>query len=150
MGKIYVPITASTEAKRAITRSLSYAKEFHLEVDAIYVVDRDMIAKLERYKIFLEEESEHFSESLKQNVEKYLSYAKKQGEKLGVVVNEVLLEGDTYDKIVEYISQDQETIKVVCIAKKSGGEYMKDIFSDIERKILLFAQFDMLVVGEEI
>ena len=150
MGKIYVPITSSVEAKKAITRAIEFAHEFKMEVDAIYVLDRDLISKLERYKIFSEEGEEKFAESLKKNVEKYLSYAKKHGEKMHVPVNEVHLEGDTYDQITEYITRDQEKVKIVCIAKKTGGEYMKDIFSDIERKILLYAKFDMLVVGEEI
>ncbi len=150
MGKIYVPITESTESRKAVTKAIAMAKEFNMEVIAICVINRELILKLERYKIFLKEESSLFADSMKKNTEKYLSYAKRKGESEGVKVTEILLEGNPFDAIIDYIKHDNEPYKIICIAKKSGGEYMKDIFSDLERKILLFAPQDVIVVGDEL
>lgn len=150
MGKIYIPITGSPEAKKAVVKAITLAKAFNMEVVAISVIDSKLILKLERYKIFIQEESSIFADSMKKNTEKYLGYAKKKAESEGVKVTDVLLEGNPYDKIIEFIKHDEEPVKIICIAKKSGGEAMKDIFSDLERKILLFAPFDIIVVGESL
>jgi nucleotide-binding universal stress UspA family protein len=148
MEKIYVPITGSPEWKRALSKGISLAKRLDRTVSAVYVVDKDSINKLERYKVFVEEESREFMESLKSNGEKYLSYARKEGEKEGVEVDCELLEGDPFTELRDYIEQDVASEKLVCIAKKSGGDCMKDILSTVERKILLFGKQDTIVIGE--
>ncbi len=148
MGRIYVPMTGSAESRKAISRAISLAKTLNMDVVAINVIDKELLNKMERYKIFIEEETEIIKEGMKKDAEKYLNYAQKLGNENGVNVNTVLLEGDPYSKIMDYIKHDNKQYKIVCIAKKCGGEFLKDIFSTIERKILLNISCDVIVVGE--
>jgi nucleotide-binding universal stress UspA family protein len=148
MGKIYVPVSGSYESRKAVQKAASLAKSFGLEIVALGVINRELISKLERYQIFIQEESSLFVDNVRKNSEKYLSHAKRLGQEAGVKVTSVLLEGDPYHEFVDYVNQDKEELKLVCIGKKEGGDGMKDIYSDLERKLLLFAPFNIIVIGE--
>lgn len=147
MNKIYVPVTGPMETKRAIETAINLAKQFNLTVVVINVIDQESIAKLQRYKIFVEEESSFFTDNLKKDAEKYLHYAKKRGDAEGVMVQSVLLDGDPFLKISEYIRNDDSEGKWVCIAKKNQKDNGKDMFGSIEKKILNYTDFDFIVVG---
>lgn len=150
MGKLYIPITGTNESRKAIHKGILLAKKFGLEPVAISVINRELLTKLERYKIFIEEESGVFTDSMAHSVEKNLLLAKKTGEEEGVVVQTVLLTGDPFKQFFDFITHDKEKDKLVCIGKKSGGEYMKDIFSPIERRLLLHSNANIIVVGDEV
>lgn len=150
MGKIYVPVSGSYESRKAVQKAFRLAKEFNMEVVVLSVIDHELITKLERYKIFIAEESSLFVENVKKTSEKYLNYARKLGRESGVPVTEVLLEGDPYHQFLEYVKHDPEKEKLVCIGRKEGGDCMKDIYSEVERKIILYAPFNIIVVGESI
>jgi nucleotide-binding universal stress UspA family protein len=150
MGKIYVPVSGSYESRKAVQKAVKLAKSFNMEVVVLSVIDRELISKLERYQIFIQEESSLFVDNVRKNSEKYLNHAKKLGQEAGVKVTEVLLEGDPYHQFVDYVKHDPEEMKMVCIGKKEGGDSMKDIYSEVERKIILFAPFNIIVVGESL
>lgn len=147
MGKIFVPIVGPSETKRAIAKAVDIARELDLELIAINVVDKESIAKLQRYKIFIEEESAMFEDSMKRDAEKYLNYAKKIGEEHGVRVSSILLEGDPFSEIYDHIRNENDDLVFVCIAKKPDASSCKDIFGAIEKKILLKTKFDIIIVG---
>ncbi len=149
MNKIYVPITSPAETKRAIKRAVEFAHAFGLEVVAINVLDQESIAKLQRFKIFIEEESSMFADSMKKDAEKYLDYALKVGEQHGVLVSKVLLEGDPFGEIYEYIRKDCQPHDLVCVAPKAEGDVIKDKYGAIEKKLLVKTGFDFLIAGEE-
>lgn len=150
MGKIYVPVSGSYESRKAVLKAFNMAKTFGMEVVVLSVIDRELITKLERYKIFVQEESSLFVDNFKKTSEKYLNYARKLGQESGVPVTEVLLEGDPFHQFVDYVKHDAEKVKFVCVGRKEGGDCMKDIYSEVERKILLYAPFDIIVVGESV
>lgn len=150
MGRIYLPITGSPEGKKAIVKVMEIAHNWNMEVVAISILDQELINKLERYKIFLEEESSIFKDTMHKDAEKYLQYVKKVAESKGVKISEVLLIGEPYKAIMDYLKSEPDADKFIFIAKKSGGEYMKDIFSVVERKILLSAPYNIIVVGDHV
>lgn len=150
MGKIYVPVSGSYESRKAVKKAVQLAKEFGMELVALTVIDRELISKLERYQIFIQEESSLFVDNVRKNSEKYLNHAKKLGNEAGISVTEVLLEGDPYHQFVDYVKHDAGDTKLVCIGRKEGGDAMKDIYSEVERKIILFAPFNIIVVGENV
>lgn len=149
MGKIYVPVTDSPEIKSALKHAVELASRLNYTVCAMYAVNRELAAKLERYKIFLSEESADFTSSMRQNCEKYLNYAKSFGEEHGVKIETISLEGEPFEEMETFIKKDASDIKILCIAKKSGGELMKDIFGPLERKFLLYSPVDILVAGDD-
>jgi nucleotide-binding universal stress UspA family protein len=149
MQKIYIPICGASEAKRAIQKGIETAKRFDLEAVVINVLDQESINKLQRYKIFVDEESAMFSDSLKRDAEKYLHYAEKIAEGVGISVKKVLLEGDPFSEIIEYIKNDSADARLVCIAKRRESQDCRDLFGVVERKLLSQTDFDLIVAGEQ-
>ncbi len=92
--KIFVPITGSDESKIATDKAVETAAMINAKIIAVNVLDKDSLAKLQRYKIFIEEESNVFGESLKKDAEKYLEYAKNTANSFHVDIETVLLEGE--------------------------------------------------------
>lgn len=148
MNKIYVPVTGPMETKRAIEKAIELGKQFNIIVHVINVIDQESIAKLQRYKIFIEEESSFFTDNLKKDAEKYLNYAKRRGEATGVQVETDLFEGDPFLQTVDFIRNDASSDgKWVCIAKKHQRDNGKDMFGVIEKKILNNTDFDFIIAG---
>ena len=106
MCKIFVPITGSDESKKATDKAVEVAAFLNAKIVAIHVLDNESIAKLQRYKIFIEEESSIFGESLKRDAEKYLDYAKHVAQSFHVEIETVLLEGDPFMELQQYIRND--------------------------------------------
>ncbi|OHD54760.1 MAG: hypothetical protein A2Y33_01955 [Spirochaetes bacterium GWF1_51_8] len=149
MEKVYIPICGASEAKRAIQKGIEFAKRFDLEVVVINVLDQESINKLQRYKIFIDEESAHFTDSLKRDAEKYLHYAEKIAEQAGIGIHKVLLEGDPFSEISEYIKNDAAEHCYVCIAKRHEAVNCRDIFGVVEKKLLSQTDFDLIIAGEK-
>jgi len=149
MAKLYVPLTGSQQSMKTVTKSISLAKVINFEVVVINVIDTATLNKLNRYKVFIAEEAEMFGDSMQKDAEKYLNYAAKIGLENGVKVQTVLLHGDPYPEIMNFIKNDEESIKIICVSKKSGGELLKDRLSDIERKIILNTPYDVIIFGED-
>ena len=149
MGKIFVPVTGPSESKKAINYAVNIAKLFNLELVVINVIDKESLSKLERYRIFVEEESALFKEDMKKDAEKYLNYAKKLAEQANVNIITVLLEGDPFTLLQEYINNDPDKLKFVCIAKRNETEIINEIFGSIEKKLITRTNFNIIIVGEQ-
>ncbi len=150
MGKIYFPVTGSPESRKAIPKVISISRDFHLDLTAIAVVNHELLLKMERYRIFIEEETSIIKNGMAKDADRYLNYIQKLGKENGVNVTPVMMEGDPYSRFIDYIKHDESDRKIVCIIKKCGGEFLKDIFSPIERKLLLNITYDIIVIGESV
>jgi len=150
VGKIYIPVTGSPEGRKAYKKALSFAKDHNFDVVFIAVMNVELVNKLARYKVFIDEEVTLYQSTMEKDIEKYLNFMEKEAASIGVNSSHVVLKGEPYREILNYIRKDDEAHKVVFIPKKLGGEYLKDVFSTIERKLLLHAEFDILVIGEEV
>ena len=150
MGKIYIPVTGSPEGRKAYKKALSFAKNHNFDVVFIAVMNVELLNKLARYKIFIDEEVTLYQSTMEKDIEKYLNFMEKEAASMGVNSSHVVLKGEPYHEILNYIRKDDEAHKVIFIPKKLGGECLKDVFSTIERKLLLHAEFDILVIGEEV
>lgn len=150
MGRIYFPLTGSAENRKAIPRVISLAININMKLTAISVVNNELLLKMKRYGIFIEEETTIIKKGMTADAERYLNLVKKLGSEKELDVLPVLLEGDPYTTFMDFISHDKEENKLVCVVKKCGGEFLKDIFSTVERKILLNCAFDTFVIGENV
>ncbi len=150
VGKIYIPITGSPEGRKAYKKALSFAKNHSFSVVFLAVFNVELVNKLKRYKVFIEEEVSQYNETMEKDMKKYLDIMHKEANKIGVEAEEVILKGDPYQEIIHYIKNDEELHKVLFVPKKLGGECLKDVFSPIERRLLLTVEVDILVIGEEV
>ncbi|MGC8764530.1 MAG: universal stress protein [Brevinematia bacterium] len=150
MSVIYIPITGSPEGKKAYKKALSFAKRHNFEVVFIGILNIELVNKLKRYRVFIEEEVGRYNDTMKKDIEKYLDFMIKEAKNMGVEAREVILTGEPFFEIVNYIKNDNVDEKVLFVAKKTGGKCLKDILSKIERDLLLHTDISILVIGEEL
>ena len=91
MSRIYFPLTGSAENRKAIAKVISFAGSFNLKLTAISVVNNELLYKMERYKIFIKEETTIIKDGMTKDAENYLDHVKKLGSEGGVDVTPVLL-----------------------------------------------------------
>ncbi|MGL4388242.1 MAG: universal stress protein [Brevinema sp.] len=145
--KIFIPITGSDTSKIVTDRAVKTAAFLNAKLIAIHVLDKEALAKLQRYKIFIEEESLMFGESLKRDAEKYLEYAKRAAAHYYVDLETVLLEGDPYGEIIQYIKNDSSREKFVMIAREPHSDNFIDSFGILEKR-LLRSNLPIMIAGE--
>jgi nucleotide-binding universal stress UspA family protein len=145
MGKIYVPVTSPLETKRAISKAVFIAREFNLETVIINIIDSDAINKLRRFRILIEEEAAMFEADIKRDAEKYIRYAENLGNRRRVKISSVLLEGDPYSEIYNYLIGTERGL--VCIGRKREAKTLRDSFGNVERKLILNTNFDIIIAG---
>ncbi|MGL4562885.1 MAG: universal stress protein [Brevinema sp.] len=146
--KIFIPITGSDTSKIVTDRAVKIAAFLNAKIVAIHVLDQEALAKLQRYKIFIEEESFRFGESLKRDAEKYLEYAKRVASHYHVDLETVLLEGDPYHEMHQYIKNDNGHQKFVMIAREPRSDNFIDSFGSLEKR-LLRSELPIIIAGEE-
>ncbi|MGL4393879.1 MAG: universal stress protein [Brevinema sp.] len=145
--KIFIPVTSSDTSKIVTDRAVKTAAFLNAKIVAIHVLDKEALAKLQRYKIFLEEESAMFGDSLKRDAEKYLDYVKRAAHQYQVQLETVLLEGDPYAELIQYIKGDPCTEKFVMIAREPNSDNFIDSFGTLEKK-LLRSNLAIMIAGE--
>ncbi len=148
MCKIFVPITGSDESKVATDKAVETAAMINAKIVAVHVLDKDSLAKLQRYKIFIEEESAMFGESLKKDAEKYLEYAKSAANSFHVDIETALLEGDPYAEIFQLVRNDPSSQKFVMIASTKNSTSFIESFGALEKK-LLRSGLPIMVAGDK-
>lgn len=147
MSKIFIPITGSDASKIVVDKAVETAAFLNAKLVAIHVLDKESLAKLQRYKIFIEEESSIFGQSLQRDAEKYLDYAKRAASKYHVDIETVLLEGDPYLEIYQFIKNDVSRQKFVMIAREPHSDNFMDTFGTLEKK-LLRSELAVMIAGE--
>ncbi len=150
MSRLYIPITGSPEGKKAYKKALIFARDHNFEVVFLGILNVELVAKLKRYRVFVEEEVRRYKETMESDIEKYLDFMIKEAKNLGIEAKKIVLQGDPYYEIYNYVRNDSEKSKLLFIPKKIGGEKQKDIFSQVERKLLLNIDINILVIGEEL
>lgn len=146
--KIFVPITGSDASKTATDKAVETAAFLNAKVIAIHVLDKESIAKLQRYKIFIEEESSVFGESLKRDAEKYLEYAKQIAQSYHVDIDTILLEGDPFLEINQFVQNDPAGQKFIMLARTKDSESFIDSFGSLEKKILR-SGLSIMIAGDK-
>ncbi len=146
--KIFVPITGSDESKFSIDKAVEIAASLNAKIVAINVLDKDSLAKLQRYKIFIEEESDVFGESLRRDAEKYLKYAQNVADSFHVSIETVLLEGEPYGEIFKYIRNDPASQKFVMITSTKNSDSFIESFGALEKKILR-SGLSIMIAGDK-
>ncbi|SFB77034.1 Nucleotide-binding universal stress protein, UspA family [Brevinema andersonii] len=145
--RIFVPITGTDESKIATEKAIETAVFLNAKVTAIYVLDKESLAKLQRYKIFIEEESSVFGDNLRRDAEKYLEYAKRIASSYHIDIETVLLEGDPFLEIKNFIKKNPAQHKFVMIAKVPNSENFIDSFGSLEKKMLR-SGLGIMIAGE--
>ncbi|MGL4367836.1 MAG: universal stress protein [Brevinemataceae bacterium] len=145
--KIFVPITGSDESKIATDKAIETAAYLNAKVTAVYVLDKESLAKLQRYRIFIEEESSVFGDGLKRDAQKFLEYAKRTAAAYHIPIETAVLEGDPYLEICQFVRNDLAGKKYIMLARNPQSDNFIDSFGALEKK-LLRSGLSIMIAGE--
>jgi nucleotide-binding universal stress UspA family protein len=143
---IVVAVSGSEASINAAKYAIAMARSYHTKVIAVYVVDTATLRELLLSRIFVEDESADYAQSLEQNGHRYLNYVEELGRKKGVEIEKVLRRGSIATEVVT-VADDAKADLILL-----GGFEDKEIFRHAlpreHREIMRHARCSVLVVKE--
>jgi len=148
MKRLYVSMNQTESRLYAGMPSLvGLAKDVGASIVGVFVVDKESLLKLERYRIFVSEEVEHLSRGLNEEGEKRCQKMQTLCKAAGVEFFQVMLEGDPLHDFLRYVTEDECDHKLIGVVRRGFGVMFRDIFDPLSRQILLETPYDVFVVG---
>ena len=102
---ILVLITGSEASVNAAKYAVLMAKLYRCRVHAVYVVDTATIKTLTLNRIFIEEESMEYEQSLKETGSRYLAYIHELGFEKKVEVITEMMQGSVSSEVLNYAAK---------------------------------------------
>lgn len=99
--KIIVAVNGSESSTHALKYALILAKDLHLSVKVVYVVDTSSIKKLTLSKLFDADENDYYESALSSDGKRFLEYVLELAKKKGVRVETELRKGSVWLEIVK-------------------------------------------------
>ncbi|HHU35930.1 MAG TPA: universal stress protein [Treponema sp.] len=148
---IMVMVNGTDASINAVRFAVLMAKLYRCRVYAIYVVDTATIKQLTLNRIFIEEESREYEQSLEDNGRRYLAFVEEMAQEKGVKIETELRHGAIWSEVVT--SAEEKKIDVILLGGNDGeaveaGEE-KEIISASYRTIMLRARCSVLIVKEK-
>ena len=143
---LLVMVNGTEASINAVKYAVLMAKLYRSKVHAVYVVDTATIKQLTLNRIFIEEESREYEESLEQNGLRYLAYVE-LGKAKGVKIETELRRGAIWSEIVA--SAEERHIDAILLGGSDHDSTdQKEINSSTFKSILLNARCSVLTVKE--
>ena len=146
-SNIVVAITGSDASILAAKYAIVMAKAYRCRVSAVYVIDTATIRQLTLSKIFVQEESQEYENSLEANGERYLSFVEELARAKGVKIEREMRRGAVYTEILAVANEKKADLIVLGGWEKDRSP--RDIFSHSHREILINAKCSVLTVKEQ-
>jgi nucleotide-binding universal stress UspA family protein len=143
-----VMVNGTDASIQAVRYAVLMAKLYRCRVSAVYVVDTATIKQLTLNRIFIEEESREYEESLEENGKRYLAYVDELGKAKGVKIDTELRKGAVWSEIVT--AAEERKSDVILLGGVDGDSSDgKEIMSPAYRAIMLNARTSVLLVKEK-
>jgi len=145
---VLVMVNGTEASLNAVRYAVLMAKLYRSRVCAVYVVDTATIKQLTINRIFVEEESRQYEQSLSENGNRYLAYVEELGKSKGVRIETELRRGAIWSEVIA--SADENHIDAILIggSERDPGD-QKEILSSTFKSVLLNARCSVLVVKEK-
>ncbi len=145
---ILVLITGSEASVNAAKYAVLMAKLYRCRVHAVYVVDTATIKTLTLNRIFIEEESMEYEQSLKETGGRYLAYIHELGLEKKVEVITEMMQGSVSSEVLNYA--DKNKIDAILLGSEDAQtENSKDLLAATFHSILTNAKCSLLLVNEK-
>ncbi|MBQ5780904.1 MAG: universal stress protein [Spirochaetaceae bacterium] len=145
--RILVAINGTTSSIQAVQYAIVLAKNYQLELHAVFVVDTTTLKQLTLNKFFIEEESDGYEKALTADGEKYLDFAKKLGSAKGVSVHTHLVEGAVWSEVVSLA--EQEDVQLIILGESRRQKAAKDAsISPTYKQIMANASCSVLFAND--
>jgi len=145
-SNIVVAISGSDASVLAAKYAIVMAKIYRCRLSAVYVVDTATIRQLTLSKIFIQEESQEYQQSLEANGERYLSFVEELAHAKGVKIEREIRHGAVYTEILAAAGDKKADLIILGGWEKERSS--RDIFSHSHREIMINAKCSVLLAKE--
>lgn len=146
ISNIVTAITGSDASILAAKYAIVMAKAYRCRLTAVYVVDTATIRQLTLSKIFIQEESAEYENSLEANGERYLSFVEELAHAKGIKVEREIRKGAVYTEILA--AADERKADLIVLGGWEKDRSARDIISQAHREIMVNAKCSVLLVKE--
>lgn len=145
-SKLLVAISGSDASIHAAKYAIIMAKQFKCSLTAVYVVDTATLRQLTMSKIFIQEESSEYEQSLEANGERYLSFVSELAQSKGVKIEKVLCHGAVYTEILT--AARERNVDLILLGGWEKDRNARDIISHAHREVLVNSRCSVYIVKE--
>lgn len=143
---ILVAVSGSDSSIHAAKYAIIMSKLYRCKLNAVYVVDTATIRQLTLSKIFIQEESLEYEQSLQANGERYLSFITELAKTKGIRVETELRRGAVYTEILT--AADERKVDLIVLGGWEKDRSARDIISHSHREIMINAKCSVFIVKE--
>jgi len=145
---ILVMVNGTDASINAVKYAVLMAKLYHCHVHAVYVVDTATIRQLTLNRIFIEEESREYEQSLEENGKRYLSYVEELGKAKGVKIQIELRRGAIWAE-VRAAAEEKRIDAILMESVEKDSDEQKEITSSTFRSVILNSRCSVILVKEK-
>ncbi len=146
ISNVVVAISGSDASINAAKYAILLSKAYECKVTAVYVVDTATLRQLLLTKIFIEEESREYEESLQANGRRYLQFVSGLAQEKGVTIETELRNGAIYTEILK--AAEEHKAELILLGGWESRRDQRDSISIAHREILHHARCSVLIVKE--
>lgn len=143
---ILVAVSGSDASIHAAKYAIIMAKQYRCRLSVIYVVDTATLRQLTASKIFIQEESADYEQSLESNGNRYLAFVEEMASAKGVKVEKELCRGTVYSEILRVA--DEKKVDLILMGGWEKDRNARDIISHAHREVLVSARCSVFIVKE--
>ncbi|HKL86123.1 MAG TPA: universal stress protein [Treponemataceae bacterium] len=144
---ILVMVNGTEASINAVKYAILMAKLYRCRVNAVYVIDTATIKQLTLNRIFIEEESREYEQSLEENGLRYLAYVDELGKAKGVEISTELRRGAIWSEVIA--ASEEKHIDVILVGGLDHDNTdQKELSSFTFKTILINARCSVIVVKE--
>ncbi|MDR0526064.1 MAG: universal stress protein [Spirochaetaceae bacterium] len=145
-SNILIAITGSDASILAAKYAIVLAKTYRCRLTALYVVDTATIRQLTLSKIFIQEESQEYEQSLEANGRRYLSFVEELARSKGVKLEAEIRRGAVYTEILT-LAEDKKA-DLILLGGWEKHRSARDIISHVHREVMINAKCSVMLVKE--
>ncbi|HUX14656.1 MAG TPA: universal stress protein [Spirochaetia bacterium] len=146
ISNVVVAISGSDASINAAKYAILLSKAYECKVTAVYVVDTATLRQLLLTKIFIEEESREYEESLQANGRRYLQFVSSLAQDKGVIIQTELRNGAIYTEVLK--AAEEHKAEIILLGGWESRRDQRDSISIAHREILHHARCSVLIVKE--
>lgn len=146
LTNVIVAVSGSDASINAARYAIMMSKQYGCKVTAVYVVDTATLRQLLLTRIFIEEESKEYEESLSSNGRRYLQFVADMANRKGVRIDTELRSGAIYTEILKVA--EEKRAELILLGGWENRHDQRDSVSIAHREILHYARCSVLIVKE--
>ncbi|MDR1072472.1 MAG: universal stress protein [Treponema sp.] len=145
-SNILVAVSGSNASIMAAKYAIVMAKMYRCKLSAVYVVDTATIKQLTLSKIFVQQESLEYEQSLEANGMRYLGFVEELARSKGLKIERELRKGAVSTEIL--YAADEKKADLIILGGWEKNRIARDIIGHAHHQIMENAKCSVLLVKE--